>query len=252
MQAKDISPTEIIWRAHGCPAVAGQEDRREICCLCGLEHAQNCPATKYIKATFTTFTNRDLLKAPLSKWICPACAFTLSEAKFRRTSFVCTPTEFISLKRDDIAKWLFNPPETPFIFCITTSYKKHLAIHAEVNYSRDRFQVVLDEMQIWFEPERWRQMFEALETMYSVFTKEEIRTGRYEFRRVAQCDPERFERFESILAVARGYPEFELLLLAANRKEELACQIKRSQPKSSKETPSRLKFPKNAGQQLLF
>ena len=198
--------SHLIAQSHGI-----QSQGEHQCCICGA------PAGKDRKESLKpTFTNMDALLYPLSEYICAACDFCLSPLT-RRASFLCTKKVFTAIKREDLSKFLFSPPRVPFIFCVTTSFKKYLWIYSKVNANPDMFHIRFDDMDIWCEPRKHRRVFQATEILYQSFSKKEIRTGGYRLINLEKLETlSTFERLEAEIKHWRGSAIFELCLHAAN------------------------------------
>lgn len=139
----------------------------------------------------------------------------------RRSQYIATDDELTYFKRDDIEKWLFDPPKSHFVLFITASYKKHGSFRARVNDSRKLFYVQFEDRQILFSPNRYKDLFELMQRMYAVFNKtQEIGKGDYIQKRVFEYGLSNWRRDETILKQYRGTLVFELLLYSLNKPEE--------------------------------
>lgn len=114
-----------------------------ICKVCGQKTESGFKSKLYIKDA--RFTNFDLLKAVDSDIICQNCASCLSEPKLRRSSFIADTDKIIYLQKNDIENYVFNLSETgiktPFVFCVTESFKKHMSFKATINYDTNKYTV---------------------------------------------------------------------------------------------------------------
>lgn len=211
-----MTAAEMVYIARGKPEIENVEDvaAGSRCCLCGQEITGGVALKNAVSANFN---NYDLFAAPESGFMCAPCAYTLSQ-ELRRTSYICTEHEYIPLKREEIAEHLFAPPDEPFIFCVTSSYKKHLILRAVVNYGGE-YSVVFDDMTVLLRQQD-RQIFDAMSELYSVFTKDEIKTGDYKLHRLKKVNLVRFEMLEAFICGYRGTPGFSLMLYVLNKEEE--------------------------------
>ena len=204
-----MHPSHIIAESHNIDIVGDKH-----CCICGAPAEKN--KKQYIKKTFT---NHDALCFPQSDYICNACAFCLSPLT-RRTSFLATEQEFIPIKREQLFEHLFTPPNIPFVFCITTSFKKYLWLYAAVNTNPNEYQIQLDEMGVICRPNIHRKIFDAVEELYQYCSKTEIASGDYRFINIQKMGIDTWRILEQQIKQYRGSGIFKLLLHCANRKEE--------------------------------
>lgn len=188
------------------------------CWLCsGETGGKGQPVKKAIK---DTFTDRDKARWPMSRSICPGCVFCLSYASLRNYSILATTEGLYHLGRAEIRDLLLNPPDPPFVFCIAVSGQKWLHFRAQVAYDRDGFPVQFEEMTvcIWRKP--LAEWLELIEQLYIVFSKEEIKTGRYNQNRIKQFGLAEFQAIEKKLTPHRGTRLFELAVFVAQKLEE--------------------------------
>ena len=210
-------PTELIYHAAGYPPVV-TESVNDICAVCGREISEGVSIKKVVSNSFTDW---NFLADMTASHVCAACAWCIKEPKMRRSQYIATENELIFFKRDDIEKFLFEPPEPPFVFFVTASYKKHGSFRARVNDSRKLFYVQFEDRQILFSPNKYQELFELMKKMYLVFNKtQEIGKGDYIQKRVFEYGLKQWQRDEAILKQHRGSQVFELLLYALNKPEE--------------------------------
>lgn len=207
-------PTHIIWKAMGGPSLEGYEEIRErtTCCICNNKISEGYKRKDIVSRDFNDFDY--FSSSPL---ICLPCAFCIRTPMLRRTSFIATQDKFIPLKRDELEEYLFSPPDPPFVFCITSSYKKHLSFKAEVNFSSDIFSIRYDDNNILFSRKEMRGYYNILEELYEIFSKTEIKIGNYSQARILKFGLERWRTLEYIIKEIRGALPFELLLYVLNR-----------------------------------
>lgn len=213
-----MNATELIYRAAGMPAVE-TAPAEGVCAVCGNNICEGVPIKKVVSSAFTDW---NMLADMTASHVCKACKWCIKEPKMRRSQYIATATELIYFKRDDIEKHLFNPPEPPFMFFVTASYKKHGSFRARVNDSRQLFYVQFEDRQILFSPNKYIGLFELMKRMYLVFNKvQEIGKGNYIHKRVFEYGLGNWKRDEEVLKQYRGSQVFELLLYSLN-KEEMA------------------------------
>jgi len=216
-----VPATELIYNAAGSPAVE-TVPTEGICAVCGQYIEEGVPIRKVVSSAFTDW---NALLDMSASHVCKACAWCIKEPHMRRSQYIATELELVYFKRDEIGKHLFNPPEPPFVFFVTASYKKHGSFKARVNQSQKLFYVQFEDRQILFSPNKYRGLFELMKMMYVTFNKvNEIGKGNYIHKRVFEYGLKNWQRDEAELKKYRGSMVFELLLYALNKPEEAAKQ----------------------------
>lgn len=206
------------------------------CWLCGGQTKHRGLPAK--KAILDTFTDRDKARWPKSKSVCPGCVLCLSHLSLRNYSILATEQGLRHPTRAEIRGLLLDPPEPPFVLCIAVSGQKHLHFRAQVAYSRDGYPVQMEETSVcvWRRP--LAEWMEAIESLYTVFSKEEIRTGRYSQGRIKQYGLEKFQEVEAGLAPHRGTRLFDLAVFVAQKIEEPAAEPEKEDPCITTLTPT--------------
>jgi CRISPR type IV-associated protein Csf1 len=187
------------------------------CWLCGgATGGKGLPVKRAIK---DTFTDRDKARRPVSKSVCPGCVFCLSYTSLRNYSILATEDVLRHPTRSEIRDLLLDPPEPPFVFCIAVSGQKWLHFRAQVAYDQDGFPVQFEEMTVcvWRDP--LAEWLEVVENLYTVFSKEEIRTGQYIQNRIKQFGLARFQEEEEKITKHRGTRLFDLAVFISQKKE---------------------------------
>ncbi|MFW9872536.1 MAG: hypothetical protein ACFFG0_05485 [Candidatus Thorarchaeota archaeon] len=219
-------PSHFIYKAY-CEPKYGNTSKG-ICCFCGDSSLPCLPKNKYIGSNFT---NIDYLKNPTLNHICVACAFSL-QREFTRTSFICTESEFIALNRDKLTDTIFNlSVSIPFICCITTNYKKHMAFKTKTNNNIDRFYIQFDEIGVILEPKKHKPYFIAIEKLYNLLHscgvkakglkyKDRIKNGEYDLRQIRSIGIKEFYSYENKIKEIRPSVLLNLLCWCANTHEE--------------------------------
>lgn len=216
-------PTHLIHVAAGLPSVENLEPTDGNCVVCGRNISEGVPLKKVVS---DAFTNWDVMNDLSSTHVCKACTWCIKNRKTRQSCYVATKDELVFFKRDEIEKYLFDPPETPFVLFVTKSFKKHGSFRAHVNKSRKLFYVQLEDRSILFSPSKYRELYDLMKRMYVVFNKmDEIGRGEYIQKRVRDYGLDAWNRDESIIAQHRGSMAFELLLYALNKPEEALKKI---------------------------
>jgi len=196
------------------------------CWLCGGDiGGKGLPVKKAIKSTFT---DRDMARCLSSSSICQGCAFCLSYMSLRNYSILATRDNLRHPSRAEIKDLLLDPPKPPFVICIAVSGQKWLHYRAQIAYDTDGYPVQFEDVSVcvWRKP--LSEWLEVIERMYAVFSKDEIRTGRYSQNRIRQFGLAEFQMLEERLAPHRGSRLFDLAVFVAqkpleNKKGERKC-----------------------------
>lgn len=187
------------------------------CWLCGGETGGNGLPVK--KAILDTFTNRDMARAPASNYVCAGCAFCLSQLNLRNYSSLATLTGLVHPTRAEIRDILISPPEPPFVLCIAVSGQKHLHFKSEISYSQDFYPVQMEETRITVNVKLLTKVLNLIERLYTVFSKDEIKTGRYSQGRMKEIGIAKFQELEDELRSHRGTRLFDLAVFVAQKQE---------------------------------
>lgn len=141
-----------------------QEFGPAICFYCCGACQETNPADKIVKSSFT-----GLDSVTLSPWVCDGCIAAMQEKadilllggeirsgqKIRGYSWIITEQSRLAATKAHKAELLelcLNPPEPPFVICLTESGQKHLLYRAVVNAARDVVTVGLELEQITYRP----------------------------------------------------------------------------------------------------
>lgn len=221
-----MTAQELIYRAVGEPHEHELEDYLGRCACCGQDIEKGVRLKKVVSSAFTGWSEFQ------GDYVCEACAHLLGgelATKLRRTSFVATPNEIITFKNTELARYLFKPPKPPFVFCVTTSFKKHNAYRAVLNYSRDDFVIRWEDNTVHFSRKSSAPIFASmLRLYYAGFSKQELINGNYSFKRIMDFGIEAWHQEEKIMSDWRGTLVFELLVHAlSNAKREVYQKAKK-------------------------
>lgn len=135
----------------------------ETCFYCGGSCEPIHSASEIVKKSFT-----GLDTVTLSNWVCPGCVDSMQEKcdivqidgerrrgqKIRGYSWVITSKEkhaCTKSHRERLQRLCINPPEPPFVICISDSGQKHLLYRAVVNASRELVTVTLEGEAITYQ-----------------------------------------------------------------------------------------------------
>jgi len=203
----------------------------ESCCLChrkpdGL--VAGFPRDEVISNTFM-----DVGYLQFTEEICEYCAACLGYGKTRQEfiknySYIANEQALIQLKREEIWQHLFNPPEPPFVFCVTYNHKKHTSFKAPVNLSRDVFHVCTENEIVEVQRNQaLSELVSVIQDWYTVckdtaqaptwFTKAEILQGCTNFKRIEEYGAPDFFVDDSIVSSYRCTPLLGLLVHALNK-----------------------------------
>lgn len=187
------------------------------CWLCGgRTDGRGLPVKK---AILPTFTDRDKARGSRSHSVCQGCAFCLSYLTLRNYSILATEQRLRHPTRAEIRELLLDPPEPPFVLCIAVSGQKHLHFRSQVAYSKDGYPVQMEETRVCVERPVLREWLKKIELLYTVFSKDEIRTGKYSQNRIKEFGLLRFQAVEAIIAPHRGTRLFDLAVFVAQKIE---------------------------------
>lgn len=203
---------------------------KDCCMICGKDFEGGF-ATKSLLGD--TYNDWDISKNPESRSICQACAFTLilnmdhSRCKLNTYSFLADKSLHI-LNRQQIRDHLLNPPEDPFVFVITLSQKKHLAIKASIAYDRDYFPVQLEEETVYCDRKTVGSHIRFAEALRGVgFTKDEILSGRFNGAKSTKFNASALLLIEDEILERKKERSYALAVFAAQiqNEEEAECYL---------------------------
>ncbi len=203
-----------------------KQDEIEICAMCGASNIPGYPIKDVIKATFM---DNELLNNR-SKHLCIYCAACIGKdvpmsSWVRAHSFFATKKKLQFLKREDLWNNIFSPPETPFVFGVTYSHKKHISFKTEVNFSKKKFMIKTENESVIVIKKELNSsgVLTAMKNWYTIcndkkieptwFTKNDILTGCTNFSKI-----EKYGRNKYLLEnkVIKPYRQTALLKLLAH------------------------------------
>ncbi|WP_152650449.1 hypothetical protein [Heyndrickxia coagulans] len=153
--------------------------------------------------------------------------------------------------RVEMRKFLLRPPDPPFVINLAVSQKKHIAFKGEVNYSRDIFTVMYEEMPVLIVRKEFARLLELVEHFLYGFTKTEITTGEYSQKRILEFGIEAWEAFEERVKPYRGNPLLDVVMFVAQKvesEEELQCFMVSELKMKTQELPPYLSTPSTAAE----
>ncbi|MGQ9824640.1 MAG: hypothetical protein ACUVSK_06525 [Desulfotomaculales bacterium] len=183
------------------------------CWLCaGETGGKGQPVSRVIKPTFT---DAGYAKNPSSKSLCAGCVFCLSHYWLRNYNLLATEDCLMHPRRSDLKKILLRPPRPPFLMCITVSGQKHLHFKGRISYATDFYPVLFEEIPVIVNRKALAGCLEFIEELLSVFTKQEVLTGRYSQNRIKEFGRKNFEAIEDKIAPFRRKRIFNLAVFVA-------------------------------------
>lgn len=225
------------------------ETHKGHCFLCGQPMEQGIKLKKVFSNVFTDWNQA---KCPEETHVCPACSFCLLTNKkhrygIRTFSNVANQDRLWLPNRQELRTFMLDPPDPPFVMNLAVSQKKHIAFKGEVNYSKDVYSVMYEEMPVMIHRENFKKLIDLVEHFLFGFTKTEVLTGKYNQKRILDFGIESWEAFEEKIRRVRGNPILDVCLFVAQKieeEEEVKCYmdsvlgIKKSPALHSSSTPS--------------
>lgn len=218
-----------------------EESEPQKCKVCGQVSSKHFSQKSILSEKFNDY---DECKSIKSDRICVFCASCIKNADLRRSCFYADSEKIMFFKKNDIEKLVFDTDlKSPFVFCVTESFKKHNSFKAIVNYSQNKFYIQKENERFVFDRNKMKSIYDVLKRAYfeDLMSKDEILTGKYTTLIEA---PKLFE-YENFFKQHRGNKYFEFLVYILNsetkneilkkRKEELknARKTKKSARKES-------------------
>ncbi|MGF6440143.1 type IV CRISPR-associated protein Csf1 [Paraburkholderia youngii] len=144
-----ISPSRLTIEAAGLSPVSTHKAAHAgICAMCGYPYQAGDPVLAFRPES--SFTDYGALRGQGNKAIDGWCAATWTR-EFTQThgkAVVSRQGVFKAASNNDIAWWLLNPPEGPWLFVQMDQQVQHLFWRAPVNYSRDVFFIQYGEARL--------------------------------------------------------------------------------------------------------
>lgn len=199
------------------------------CYLCGepTKHGM-----KLKKIFSNVFTDWNVGKCRTSTHVCLACCFTILTSPERHAlrtfSNVANRERLYLPNRVEMREFLLHPPKPPFVINMAVSQKKHIAFKGEVNYSRDIFTVMYEEMPVLVDRKEFTRLLELVEHFLYGFTKTEITTGEYNQKRILDFGIDEWQAFEDRIKKYRGSPILDVVMFVAQKvesEEDLKCYM---------------------------
>jgi len=197
------------------------------CYLCGEQMEYGMKLKKIFSNVFTDWNAG---KHRTATHVCEACCFTILQSpqknSLRMFSHVANKDKLHLTNRVELRQYLTEPPKPPFVINLAVSQKKHIAFKSEVNYSKDVFTVMYEEMPVLVNRQEFIKLLNLIEHFLYGFTKTEITTGQYNQKRILDFGIEEWQAFEDRVKEYRGKPLLDVVMFVAQKienKEELEC-----------------------------
>jgi len=132
----------------------------------------------------------------------------------RRSCFFSDADKLVYFKINEIESMLdelLQECKTPFVFCITESYKKHNSFKARLNYDKKTFYIQSEDREFLFPYEATKELHKILKKLYKYFTKAEIISGYY-IKAKGEIDINNLKLWEAELKKHRGKLYFNFLV----------------------------------------
>ena len=133
----------------------------EKCYVCGTTCGNSYLVKNFIK---NDFTNRDIVKMPVSEYICNGCITvcknklefhivdgSIVESYPRNFSWVITKDKNIAYSKSHIQSLrekIVNPPEPPFAIVVAVSGQKQLLFRSVVSNSTDNYPILFEDENV--------------------------------------------------------------------------------------------------------
>lgn len=228
---KDSKGNEIVREIRFVDPMTHKdlEDHDGLCYLCGEHMSQGIKLKKIFSNVFTDWNAGNERTAT---HVCPACCFNILTSSerygLRMFSHVANNERLWLTNRMELRDFFISPPSPPFVINIAVSQKKHISFKGEVNYSRDIFTVMYEEMPVLIDRKEFTRLLELVEHFLYGFTKTEITTGDYNQKRILDFGIEEWEAFEERVKKYRGSSLLDVVMFVAQKiesEEKLQCYM---------------------------
>lgn len=242
------SPTQIVWRVSGAPAVEGCEDHVGPCFVCVGQMTRGKPVRDWMGSNNT---DQNRARCIAATHVCEACCFMHSRIapvpgrppkegkKFggnaRNYSHLWEDSWDAPAFGDDgtrcpnyanaskgqkplIREFLGREHKGPWFAALADSGQKHVLPFAPVNGPGRAGRVLFDELLIQI-PEDQSLLTDAMALLTAGATKEEIESGQFRPMTFERC-AELVLAFEKRYSAVRGSGWFTLAIWLAQRDEE--------------------------------
>lgn len=174
------------------------------CFYCGLSCGNEYAKKDYVK---DTFTNRDIVKYPISNYVCGCCVESLRtggediilidgdikagrSASPRMYSWILADDKKYGFTKRHIEfcrNMLLDPPNPPFSIILSDSGQKQLIFRAGINYERDFYVVQFEEDEIKVERKVFSEYLKKATVICAAIGKKSL------------LDPDRFINYKNCI-----------------------------------------------------
>lgn len=209
----------------------------DICKMCGKHLVQGVKQKDVIKKA--TFNDYQYLTRK-SNFMCIECSALIGDIQFpcddkkrrlRSFSFIAELGSIKILKRDRLLEYIIDPPEPPFVFCITYSNKKHIAFKSQIQFDKKAYTVFTDKGAVLIDLKVIKELLVILSAWYTVlpgkedtkqqptwFTKGEILKSGKNYKNIIAYGLQKYQQENCIIEPYRNTALLTLLAFALNKK----------------------------------
>lgn len=215
-----VSPGRIAARAILASARGVTPSGGCRCRCCGTS-----PFDASCYALGETFSDLSELADPAAALICAGCASILGgrpgddPPPLRTLNVLAVPGEparYPATK--DLSAVLRAPPAPAFVLAYAASMKRHASLRAEVS-TLERYVIGTDTETVVFEPAAHLPLLDAVESLLTGFTRDEIGAGDWSPLTVSRFGPDRWVTLEAVVSAHRPSPVLDLVCALAARQE---------------------------------
>lgn len=215
-----------------------------VCKMCGKALKIGVKQKDIIKKA--TFNDYQYLTYK-SDFLCAECSALISDIqlpnddkkrRLRSFSFIATERDIKVLKRDQLWDYLTNPPEPPFVFCVTYSNKKHIAFKSQIQFEQQSYSVFTDKGEVKINLASLGELLRIIAVWYTVlpdkaetkqqptwFTKTEILAGGRNYKNIAVYGVQKYQKENLFIDPYRNTALLTLLVFALNKKINLDLNV---------------------------
>lgn len=236
--AQQETPSQIVWRAHGAPVVAGCSGVESRCYVC----AGITPRGKQVSdAIGDNFTGQTLVRNPAGSHVCEACCYVMSRASpvlgrdakegkkfggnFRNYSSMWDERGYLNASKGEkplIREFLARDHAGLWFAALADSGQKHVLPYAPMNGPGRSGLVLFDEQPIDV-PDDQTLVAVMTDLLTAGITKDELSDGDYRVATMREM-ADAAMAFEAAHGAERGSGWFTLALWLAQRDEEKSAE----------------------------
>lgn len=175
-----------------------------------------------------------------SDFLCTECSALISDIqlprddkkrRLRSFSFIASEQDFKVLKREQLWNCLLNPPEPPFVFCVTYSNKKHIAFKSQIQFEQQSYSVFTDKGEVKIDLRDLGKLLRIIAEWYTIlpdrvetkqqptwFTKGEILNRGRNYKNIIAYGLQKYQEENQFLKQYRNTALLTFLVFALNKK----------------------------------